>query len=89
MSPNGAWIRAFLSTIAKGAAEGYIAAAGGSGALAALHKPGMGLMSIALVMASNAAWDLACFIRSNPDCTLPPAKIILPVQSKPDSSPSS
>ena len=85
MRPNGAWIRAFLSTIAKGAAEGYIAAAGGTGAMQAIHRPGMGLMTIAMIMASNAAWDLACFIRSNPDCTLPPAKITLPVQSKPES----
>lgn len=86
MRPNGAWLRAFLSTIVKGAAEGYIAAEGGNGALAAFHQPSVNLTTVGLFMASNAVWDLACFARANPDCTLPPAKIILPVQTKPDPS---
>ena len=86
MRPNGAWIRAFLSTIAKGAAEGYIAAEGGNGAMVAFHQGELRLKTIALLMASNAVWDLANFIRSNPDCTSPPAPINLPVQSKPESS---
>lgn len=85
MRPNGAWIRAFLSTIAKGAAEGYIAAAGGNGALTTFHQPGVSLTAMALFMASNAAWDIACFVRANPDFTLPPAQITLPVQTKPES----
>lgn len=86
MKPNGAWIRAFFSTVAKGAAEGYIAASGGNGALSAFHLPTVGLKAVGLFMASNAAWDLACFIRANPDASLAPAKITLPVQNKPESS---
>lgn len=85
--PNGAWCRAFCSTIAKGAAEGYIAGEGGNGALTALNKPAIGLSTVAVFMLSNALWDLACFIRANPDCTLPPAKINLPVQTKPEIAP--
>lgn len=87
MKPNAAWIRAFLSTIAKGAAEGYIAAMGGTAAASSFHVTTGGFKALLCFVASNAVWDLACFIRANPDCTLPPAKINLPVQTKPEVSP--
>lgn len=80
-------MRAFFSTAAKGAAEGYIAAQGGNSVAPAFHLPTEPFKLILCFMASNAAWDLACFIRANPDCTLPPAKINLPVQTKPESNP--
>ena len=86
MKPNAAWCRAFASTIAKGMAEGYIAAQGGNGVAQGLSLPTAGLKLTLCFIASNALWDLACFIRANADCTLPPAKINLPVQTKPESA---
>jgi hypothetical protein len=82
MKPSTAWLRAFLATIFRGLAEGFIAAAGGNTAMQMISQPTFSGHGLLAIMLANAGYDVAMFVKSNSDFTQPPLTMAAVVQPK-------